>query len=117
MHLQHFKYHILIEETSMQPQPTPLSIDPAQLEDISCDQCGDLRFEQIVLMKKVPKVISNTGQEGIAPIPVFACLACGFINNVFLPPSLRKNADGTSTEAATETSETSPVKSSLILES
>jgi uncharacterized Zn finger protein len=62
-----------------------MNVDLTQAEDIVCERCGNYTFEQVVLMKKVSALISPTGRAGVAPIPVFACAACGNINTGFLP--------------------------------
>ena len=53
--------------------------------DITCEQCKNYTFQEVVLMKKFSAVVSPSGKEIIAPMPVFACNACGWINKEFLP--------------------------------
>jgi hypothetical protein len=67
------------------PQQPQVNIDLSQAEDIVCERCGNYTFEQVALMKKVSALISPSGKEGVMPIPVFACSACGNINKGFLP--------------------------------
>jgi hypothetical protein len=43
------------------------------------------------MLRQVSALLSKTGKAGIAPIQVFACVACGGVNQQFLPPELRKN--------------------------
>ena len=70
-------------------------INLADLTDIRCDKCGDVRFEPIYLMKKLSALLSPTGKEEIVPIgppvapPIFACYKCGHINESFIPLPLR----------------------------
>lgn len=70
---------------SRQQQPPQVNIDLSNAEDITCERCGNYTFEQVALMKKVSALISPSGKEGVMPIPVFACAACGNINSGFLP--------------------------------
>jgi uncharacterized Zn finger protein len=65
-----------------QPQ---VNIDFSRAEDVKCDNCGNYTFNEVVLMKKLSALLSPTGKEAIVPIPTFACNACGYINNQFLP--------------------------------
>jgi hypothetical protein len=67
------------------PQQPQVNIDLSQADDIVCERCGNYTFEQVALMKKVSALISPSGKEGVMPIPVFACAACGNINKGFLP--------------------------------
>ena len=71
------------------PNARTLKVSAADLTDIKCDQCGDLRFEPVFLLKKVSALISPTGKEETAPIPTFACYACGHINVKLLPMEMR----------------------------
>ncbi len=79
--------------------------------DIVCENCGNLTFEEVLLMKKVSALVSPNGKEGIVPIPTFACVACGYVNEMFRP--LKKVAPATTEEAPAEPE---PTKPSLILE-
>jgi uncharacterized Zn finger protein len=67
------------------PQQPKLNVDLSKAQDVTCDNCGNYTFQEVVLMKKISALVSPTGKEGIVPIPVFACNACGFINKQFLP--------------------------------
>ena len=62
-----------------------LSIDINQATDIECSNCGHKFFHEVVFFKKISALLSPTGQEGIIPIPTYACLECGKINSEFLP--------------------------------
>jgi uncharacterized Zn finger protein len=62
-----------------------LNIDVTGAADIVCKGCGNYTFVNVYVMKKISAIMSPTGKEGVAPIPTFACNACGFINPEFLP--------------------------------
>jgi hypothetical protein len=85
--------------------------DLSLAQDIVCENCQNLTFQEVLLMKKVSALMSPNGKEGIVPIPTFACVACGYVNEMFRP--LKKVAPATSDEAPTEPE---PTKPSLILE-
>lgn len=69
----------------MAKQQPPMNIDLSEAKDVTCDNCGNYTFNEVVLMKRVSAIVSPTGKEAIVPIPTFACNACGFINKQFLP--------------------------------
>lgn len=47
------------------------------LEGLKCG-CGCELFMQLFMMKKVPAVMSQSGKEQVAPIPIqFVCANCG----------------------------------------
>ncbi len=62
-----------------------VSIDLNQASDIACTNCGGKFFHQVTFFKKISASLSPTGQEGILPIPTYACVECGNINEEFLP--------------------------------
>lgn len=66
-----------------------INVDLSMAKDVVCEGCGNYSFEQVVLMKRLSALMSPTGKEGIVPIPVFACNACGYINREFLPTMMR----------------------------
>ena len=65
--------------------PQKVSIDINQASDIACSNCGTKFFHEVTFFKKISALLSPTGQEGIIPIPTYACLQCGNINDEFLP--------------------------------
>ena len=83
--------------------------DLSQATDIVCENCGNLTFQEVLLMKKVSAIVSPNGKEGIVPIPTFSCVACGFVNEMFRP--LKKVQPATEAEAPAE-----PTKPKLVLE-
>lgn len=64
---------------------TPTAIDINKTTSITCEKCGNHTFERVVLLRKLSAIASPTGQVAIIPIPLFACNACGNINEEFLP--------------------------------
>jgi hypothetical protein len=74
----------------------PVNVDLSQADDVVCERCGNYTFEQVALMKKVSALVSPNGRAGVIPIPVFACAACGNINEGFMPvvpKSVREEAE------------------------
>lgn len=64
-------------------------IDITQTTPTACDSCGKEAFQEAVVLRKISALLSPTGKEGFVPVQVFACIACGHINNDFLPKVLR----------------------------
>lgn len=67
------------------PQPQQMTLDINQATDIECSNCGNKFFHEVTFFKKISALLSPTGQEGILPIPTYACVECGNINEEFLP--------------------------------
>lgn len=91
-----------------------LNVDLSQADDIVCENCGNYTFNEVALMKRLSPLVSPTGKEAIVPIPTFACNACGFINQRFLPVSMRSSGSE-NTETTAETAE--PTRPRLVTES
>jgi len=80
-----------------QPQMPDLSL----ATDIVCENCGNLTFQEVMLMKKISAIASPNGKEGIIPIPTFACVACGYVNQMFRPiKSARTDEEATQTRTS-----------------
>lgn len=65
-----------------------LSLD--QTKPIKCDACGHEAFIEALHLRKVSALLTGTGQPGIYPIQVFACVKCGHVNEEFLPKELKQ---------------------------
>lgn len=79
-----------------QPNTEKLSpqVDVKNTTPIVCEKCGSQTFfyQQTVMLRNVSAILSPSGKAGILPVPIsFSCAACGFVNDQFLPPELRKN--------------------------
>ena len=70
--------------TGPAPATAQMNIKPSELEDVSCDECGNFTFAQVVLMKRMPQLISPTGKEAFIPMQVYACNSCGHVNERFI---------------------------------
>lgn len=68
-----------------QQEPQQVTVDLNEATDVTCSNCGHKFFHEVMFFKKVSALLSPTGQEGIVPIPTYACLECGNINSEFLP--------------------------------
>lgn len=58
---------------------------------IVCDACGNHTFTEAVILREVSKFLTGQMQDGIIPIPVFACIICGHVNEKFMPAELKKD--------------------------
>ena len=93
----------------------PQMPDRSLATDIVCENCGNLTFQEVMLMKKISAVASPNGKEGIIPIPTFSCVACGYVNQMFRPVKSART-DEQATQTRTEEVETEPTRPKLVLE-
>lgn len=74
-----------------QSVPSEQGIDITKTSSITCDSCGKEAFQNAFILRKISAIISPTGKDGVIPVQIFSCVACGNVNNEFLPKELRKN--------------------------
>jgi hypothetical protein len=66
-------------------RPNQMNVDITNLQDVSCEECGNNTFEQVYIVKKISKIVSPNGEEGLAPVEVFECSECGTIPDELNP--------------------------------
>jgi hypothetical protein len=66
-------------------------LDISQTTPIECDKCKGQVFKEVTLIRKVSRFITNTPQDTMVPVPVFACHKCDHVNDEFLPAPLRSD--------------------------
>lgn len=74
-------------------QPQQLNISLDKTTGIQCNECKNEVFQDGVLLRKASRFLTGTAQDGLIPIPVFACSKCGHVNEEFLPMQLRNKFD------------------------
>lgn len=78
--------------------------------DVVCENCGNLTFQEVLLLRAISALVSPEGKAGIVPSPTLACVACGHVNMGFRPAYMRNEAP------APEPTTPEAPKPSLILE-
>jgi uncharacterized Zn finger protein len=59
-------------------------IDLKQQPTVTCEDCGTKYFKEVVLLKKVPKLLTGSSEDTIVPFPTYMCNSCGFVNEDFI---------------------------------
>ena len=77
----------------MDQQQMNLNITLDKTTSVVCDECGSETFQEVVLLRKASRFVTGTSQDALIPIPAFACVKCGHVNEDLLPPQLRNNED------------------------
>ena len=57
--------------------PRQVNVNIMELDSIKCNECGSEYWEEAMLIKKIPAVISESGREQISPVPCLLCKGCG----------------------------------------
>ena len=58
-------------------------INLRQQETITCSDCGSKFFKEVVLLKKVPKLLTGSHEDTIVPFPTYMCNSCNHVNEDF----------------------------------
>ena len=67
-----------------QQQQQQINIDLKNAEDVKCEECENVYFTPVVMIKKLSALVSPTGQEVMAPMQLFQCSSCSHVNKQFL---------------------------------
>lgn len=62
------------------PQITPAMLRSSK--NIACE-CGGLIFSEKLFFKKISAIISPSGKEEVAPMPIIVCENCGKVPSAF----------------------------------
>jgi uncharacterized Zn finger protein len=58
-------------------------IDLRQQPTIKCEKCDSKFFKEVVMLKKVSKILTGTGEDTLVPFPTYMCNDCGHVNTEF----------------------------------
>jgi hypothetical protein len=62
---------------------TQPKIDIKKQPTVSCEKCGSTFFREVVLMKKISKLLTGSNEDSIVPFPTYRCDDCDHINDDF----------------------------------
>lgn len=92
------------------------SLDIKSTTEVKCESCGCNSFIEAMLLRRVSALLTDTGKEGFLPIQVFACSACGHVNNGFIPAEIRPVASKIVTQKNSEKVVDISEKSSIVID-
>jgi hypothetical protein len=64
--------------------PPQMKVDLKDAINIECEMCQNEHFVPAFIIKRVPALMSPSGQDTLVPIQVFKCGKCNHINELFL---------------------------------
>lgn len=60
-----------------------LKINPLELPNIKCEECENIFFEKVTIIKKVSKLLTGSPQDELVPMETYRCIECKHINKDF----------------------------------
>jgi uncharacterized Zn finger protein len=58
-------------------------IDLKQQPTVECESCKSTFFKEVVLIKKVSKILTGSSEDTLVPFPTYMCNECGHVNEDF----------------------------------
>lgn len=55
-------------------------IDLRKQETVDCEKCHSKFFKEVVMLKKVPKLLTGSSEDTLVPFPTYMCNDCGHVN-------------------------------------
>jgi len=50
---------------------------------LKCETCEGINFREVVLIKKVSKLLTGSTEDTLVPFPTYVCDGCGYMNEEF----------------------------------
>lgn len=58
-------------------------IDLKEQPTLVCEECGSKYFKEVVMIKKVSKLLTGSMEDTVVPFPTYRCDDCGHVNKEF----------------------------------
>jgi len=58
-------------------------IDLKKQPTVECEECKSKYFKEVILIKKVSKILTGSHEDTIIPFPTYMCNECGHVNVEF----------------------------------
>ena len=58
-------------------------IDLKEQPTLECENCNSKFFKEVVLIKKVSKILTGSPEDTLVPFPTYMCNNCGHVNKDF----------------------------------
>ena len=68
----------------MQTNLTP-KINIRECDTVKCENCGGIYFREVLILKRVPALMSGSPEDTNVPFAVTKCDSCGHVNKGFNP--------------------------------
>jgi len=60
-----------------------IKINPLELPNVKCEECENLFFEKVTIIKKVSKLLTGSPTDELVPMETYICKDCGHTNKDF----------------------------------
>ena len=60
-------------------------INLKECDTVRCENCGGIYFREVILIKRVPALMTGSTEDTNVPFAVTKCDSCGHVNKGFNP--------------------------------
>jgi len=60
-----------------------IRINPLDMPNIECENCGNIFFDKVTIIKKVSKLLTGSATDEMVPMETYVCTECSHINKDF----------------------------------
>lgn len=60
-------------------------INLRECDTVKCEKCGGIYFREVILLKRVPALMTGSPEDTNVPFSVTKCDSCGHVNRGFNP--------------------------------
>ena len=64
---------------------TQISVDMDKTTPYKCEKCESEFFEDVVMIRKLSRLMSGTADDALVPMKTYRCAECKHINEDFKP--------------------------------
>jgi len=72
---------------------TKPKIDLREQPTIACEKCESIFFKEVVIIKRVSKLLTGSPKDADVPFPTYMCEKCGHVNKDFNPFYIEESND------------------------
>ena len=58
-------------------------IDLREQPTVVCENCSHEYFKEVVILKKVSRLLTGSSEDTLVPFPTYMCNSCGHVNKDF----------------------------------
>lgn len=65
-----------MSDNPLNPEQLQMRVDASKMPNVPCVICGNLFFEEVVIVKKASALQAPAGSKGFIPVGVLVCKRC-----------------------------------------
>jgi uncharacterized Zn finger protein len=58
-------------------------IDLREQPTVTCENCSHEYFKEVIILKKVSRLLTGSSDDTLVPFPTYMCNSCGHVNQDF----------------------------------